>query len=50
MAAQMLNTVYGPLGIWESAGLKMATPIGNLIGQLLFGVLADILGRKRMCK
>ena len=27
----------------------MAAPIGNLIGQLVFGWLADILGRKRMC-
>ena len=29
--------------------LKAATPIGTLFGQLVFGVLADRVGRKRMC-
>lgn len=31
-------------------GVKVATPVGNLVGQLLFGWLADVVGRKRMCK
>jgi PHS family inorganic phosphate transporter-like MFS transporter len=31
-------------------GLKVASPIGNLVGQILFGWLADLVGRKRMCK
>ena len=30
-------------------GVKIATPVGTLVGQLLFGWLADIVGRKRMC-
>jgi MFS family permease len=34
----------------QDFGIKVAAPIGNLFGQLLFGWLADILGRKRMCK
>jgi len=33
----------------QSLGVKVATPVGNLVGQLLFGWLADVLGRKRMC-
>ncbi|KAG9312576.1 major facilitator superfamily domain-containing protein [Chiua virens] len=58
IAVTMLGFVYGhdkdpfdglpTLSGWESAGLKLATAAGNLIGQLLFGWLADILGRKRM--
>lgn len=33
----------------QDLGLKVATPIGNIFGQLLFGWLADVVGRKRMC-
>ncbi len=33
----------------QDLGVKVATPIGTLFGQLLFGWLADVLGRKRMC-
>lgn len=33
----------------QDFGIKVAAPIGNLFGQLLFGFLADIVGRKRMC-
>lgn len=32
----------------QELGLKVASPVGTLIGQLLFGWLADIVGRKRM--
>ncbi|KAI0279767.1 phosphate transporter [Russula aff. rugulosa BPL654] len=51
IAAQMLGYVYGHnhvLNINQDLGVKVATPIGNLFGQLLFGWLADVLGRKRM--
>ena len=43
----------GGLGVLTSnqdLAVKVATPVGTLIGQLLFGWLADIVGRKRMCK
>lgn len=49
----MLGYVYGKggkLSANQDLGVKVATPIGNLIGQTLFGWLADVLGRKRMCK
>ena len=29
----------------QDFGIKVAAPIGNLFGQLLFGFLADIVGR-----
>jgi len=32
----------------QDLGLKIATPVGTLVGQLLFGWLADVFGRKRM--
>jgi len=34
----------------QDLGVKVATPIGNLVGQLFFGWLADAVGRKKMCK
>jgi len=49
----MIGYVYGPGNIKLTAnqelGLKVATPVGTLVGQLLFGWLADRVGRKRMC-
>ncbi|KAG1821912.1 major facilitator superfamily domain-containing protein [Suillus subaureus] len=52
IASIMLGYVYGntknQLSSNQSLGVKVATPVGNLVGQLLFGWLADILGRKRM--
>ncbi|KAG2071755.1 phosphate transporter [Suillus decipiens] len=52
IASTMLGYVYGhtnnQLSANQSLGVKVATPVGNLVGQLLFGWLADILGRKRM--
>ncbi|KAI9463317.1 phosphate transporter [Lactarius psammicola] len=45
LASVMLGCVYGQT---KDFGIKVAAPIGNLFGQLLFGWPADILGRKRM--
>ena len=47
----MLGYVYGKdqkLNDTQDLGIKVATPVGSLVGQLLFGWLADKLGRKRM--
>lgn len=49
----MLGYVYGAngkLNANQDLGVKVATPIGTLVGQLLFGWLADLVGRKRMCE
>ncbi|KAJ6533665.1 inorganic phosphate transporter [Mycena capillaripes] len=53
IGAQMLGYVYGhgapgKLGINQDLGVKVAAPVGTLCGQLLFGWLADIVGRKRI--
>jgi len=51
IASTMLGYVYGKkqkLNINQDLGVKVATPIGTLFGQLLFGWLADVVGRKRM--
>ncbi|THV01491.1 MFS general substrate transporter [Dendrothele bispora CBS 962.96] len=51
IASTMLGYVYGnseQLDDLQNLGVKIATPIGTLIGQLLFGWLADVLGRKKM--
>ena len=48
----MLGYVYNKkqaLSANQDLGVKVATPVGTLIGQLLFGWLADVVGRKRMC-
>ncbi|KAH9989471.1 hypothetical protein BJV77DRAFT_963930 [Russula vinacea] len=47
IASQMLGYLYGhnrALNVNQDLGVKVATPIGNLFGQLLFGWLADVLG------
>ena len=53
IVATMLGIVYHngatSLGTNQDLGVKIATPIGNIVGQLLFGWLADVVGRKRMC-
>ncbi|TFK60046.1 MFS general substrate transporter [Pluteus cervinus] len=58
IAATMLGYVYGQhdpeertlpqLTPAQELGIKVATPVGTLFGQLIFGHLADRLGRKRM--
>jgi PHS family inorganic phosphate transporter-like MFS transporter len=49
----MLGYVYGKnrvLNKQQDLGVKIATPVGTLCGQLLFGWLADVVGRKKMCR
>ncbi|KAG5340897.1 Inorganic phosphate transporter PHO84 [Termitomyces sp. T112] len=54
IASTMLGYMYGSgtptkkLNKNQDLGVKVATPIGTLFGQLLFGWLADVVGRKRM--
>ncbi|KAF8905025.1 phosphate transporter [Gymnopilus junonius] len=51
IASTMLGYVYGKgqkLNAHQDLGVKVATPVGTLCGQLLFGWLADLVGRKRM--
>ncbi|TFK88837.1 phosphate transporter [Polyporus arcularius HHB13444] len=51
IAAVMLGYVYGhnqKLSANQDLGLKVATPVGTVFGQLVFGWLADVYGRKRM--
>ncbi|KAI0323903.1 phosphate transporter [Cubamyces sp. BRFM 1775] len=51
IASTMLGYVYGKgqvLSTNQDLGVKVATPVGTLVGQLLFGWLADVVGRKRM--
>lgn len=43
LTARVLNAT-------QDLGLKISTQIGTFVGQLLFGWLADIYGRKRMCE
>jgi MFS family permease len=57
IASVMLGYVYGAgnspafkLTNDQDLGIKVATPVGTFVGQLLFGWLADIVGRKKMCK
>lgn len=34
----------------QQLGVKVATPVGIIVGQLLFGWLGDVMGRKRICE
>lgn len=48
----MIGYVYGKggkLNTNQDLGVKVAAPVGTLVGQLLFGYLADVVGRKKMC-
>jgi len=49
----ILGYVYGKDGSLsqkQELEVKVATPVGNFFGHLLFGWLADKVGRKRMCE
>jgi len=53
IASTMLGYVYrsaqkSTLSPNQDLGIKIATPVGTLVGQLLFGWLADVFGRKKM--
>ncbi|KAG8869036.1 Inorganic phosphate transporter pho84 [Tulasnella sp. 331] len=58
ICAQMIEIIYSQSGVADLAnpglanhqdfGLKVASPIGTLVGQLIFGWAADIVGRKKM--
>jgi len=53
IASTMLGYLYGAakgpsLNSAQSLGVKVATPVGTFVGQLLFGWLADVVGRKKM--
>ena len=55
IASTMLGYMYGTtlpgpqLNSSQNLGIKVATPVGTFFGQLIFGWLADVVGRKRMC-
>jgi PHS family inorganic phosphate transporter-like MFS transporter len=51
VASVMIGYVYGKggkLNTNQDLGIKVAAPVGTFVGQLLFGWLADVVGRKRM--
>ncbi|ORY89459.1 putative phosphate transporter [Leucosporidium creatinivorum] len=56
LASTMIGYVYRPmpasglpsLTANQDLGLKVSTPVGTLMGQLGFGYLADVYGRKKM--
>ena len=56
LASVMIGYVYRPIGSSptpsltpnQDLGLKVSTPVGTFCGQLLFGWLADVFGRKKM--
>ncbi|KAG8885763.1 Inorganic phosphate transporter pho84 [Tulasnella sp. 332] len=51
LCALMIGLIYsagGTLTTGQTLGLKVATPVGSLFGMLIFGWLADVVGRKKM--
>jgi len=48
--SKLRHRIDKKLGSNQDLGVKVATPVGNVFGQVFFGWLADHLGRKRMCR
>jgi MFS transporter, PHS family, inorganic phosphate transporter len=44
----MLETVYPKIASHSEKGITVSTLVGSAIGQVTFGVLADVYGRKVM--
>lgn len=51
LCADMIGQVYsanGQLTPAQALGLKIAAPVGNMVGQVVFGWLADRYGRNKI--
>ena len=49
-SASIAGVAGRSLSPMQQLGVKVATPGGIIVGQLLFGWLGDVMGRKRICE